>query len=424
MLLKSAMTTKKSIIFFFPYYDVSGVPVLFIRFAKALSKLNYEVSVVDFEGGYMHSKIKNDASINFIQFQKQELLKFKKNSTIIMQSILPHTMPKNLIFDDSNKIIFWSLYQANFIPTIIPIDRIRNFQYANPKFFNFFKKYILKKYIKDLSELVNTLHAKNGLIFMSFDVYDFTKKFLDLNFQNPQLMPVCIDGSEKIQLSKVNEDSKKIKILWIGRLGDFKIHILNYLIKCLNNSFHLNQYKIILDIVGSGNYKFEIPKKQHPNFSIFHHENINHIQVKDYLLNTDICASMGTSAIESARYGIPTISLDFYYSKINFNYKFKWIYQNNHYDLGALIDSSQHAGDDSELDIRLNEFISNHEKISDKTFNYFNMNHNIKNHISTFEKYINNSNFYFSDFNPNSLKKSVFRKSYESFRKLFIEELW
>lgn len=424
MSLKSATTTKKSIIFFFPYYDVSGVPVLFIRFAKALSKLNYQVSVVDFEGGYMHSKIKNDASINFIQFQKQELFKFEKNSTIILQSILPNTLPKNLIFDNSNKLIFWSLYQANFIPTIIPIDRIRNFQYTSPQFFSLFKKYIIKNYIKDLSQLVNKLHAKNGLIFMSFDVYNFTKKFLDLNFKNPQLMPVCIDGFEKIQKTNVKKNSMDIKILWIGRLGDFKIHILNYLIKCLNNSSHLNQYKIILDIVGTGRYKFKKPKNQHPNFSILQHKNVNHIQVKEYLFNTDICASMGTSAIESARYGIPTICLDFYYSEIRFNYKFKWLYQNNKYDLGSLIDSSQYSGDSSELDLRLNELINNYKIISNKTFDYFNINHNIKNHISTFEHYINNSNFKFSDFNPDILKKSMFRKFYESFRKLFIEDLW
>ncbi len=421
------MHTKKnnSIVFFFPYYDVSGVPVLFLRFAEALSERNHQVSIVDFKNGYMHSHIKNNKKIEFIPFKKNAPLLLPKDSTIILQSILPQTLPKNLLFDKSNKIIFWTLYQANFVPTIIPMDRIRNFQYSHPRFFRFFKKTILKRYINSLSEMINNMHAKGGLFFMSYDVFYFTSKFIDLNFDNPKLMPVCIDSSSKVVRYNTIKENMTINILWIGRLGDFKIHILNYLIKSLNKSKFLEEYKINLSIIGSGSYWIKKPSKINKNFSIIQHKNIGHNQVEVYLLQTDICASMGTSAIESARYGIPTIGLDFYYSKIDFNYIFKWIFKKNRYDLGSLIDSKDYEDiKHNKIDERINEVIENYSEISEKTFQYFNENHDINNFISTFEKEVNNSSFYYTDFDKKIFQESVTRKLYKKLRSLFMEDVW
>ena len=63
--------TRNPIIFFFPYYKVSGVPVLFIRFAKALSDMGRNIFIVDFEDGYMHQKLKDNKNINFIMYKKK-----------------------------------------------------------------------------------------------------------------------------------------------------------------------------------------------------------------------------------------------------------------------------------------------------------------------------------------------------------------
>ena len=59
-MLAMNIENKQKIIFFFPYYQVSGVPVLFIRFAKALSKKGRKILIVDFEDGYMHKKLKRE----------------------------------------------------------------------------------------------------------------------------------------------------------------------------------------------------------------------------------------------------------------------------------------------------------------------------------------------------------------------------
>ncbi|SVE46177.1 uncharacterized protein METZ01_LOCUS499031, partial [marine metagenome] len=105
-----------------------------------------------------------------------------------------------------------------------------------------------------------------------------------------------------------------------GRLDDFKIHILNYFIRSLNKSKYLKSHIINLTIIGSGQYLFKISSTKNSNFHIEHFDDIGHNDLGSFLEKTDIFAGMGTSALEAARYGIPTILLDFYYKKIKFSY--------------------------------------------------------------------------------------------------------
>lgn len=417
--------TRNPIIFFFPYYKVSGVPVLFIRYAKALSDMGRNIFIVDFEGGYMHQKLKDNKNINFIIYKKRSNISFPKNSTIIFQSILPETLPKNLLFDSSHKIIFWTLYQANFIQTIIPNDRIKHFQYSAPLFFRFFSKTLFRSHTNRLVDMINKMHSKGSLFFMSRDTFDFTSRFLDLNFSDPQLMPVCINSFDNDFRVKRQAKKSSINILWIGRLDDFKIHILNYFIKSLNESIYLKSHKLHFTIIGDGERFYKKPANQNSSFIIEHFKKVDHDQLKDFIKNSDIFAGMGTSALEAARYGIPTICLDFYYKKIEFKYPFQWIYKKNNFDLGSLIQKNiYNKSTRNGLDDRLSEIIENSNDISKKTHKYFLKNHSINNFISNFEKAVNDSSFHYTDFDKKIFEESVFRKIYKQFKSFFVEETW
>ena len=48
--------------------------------------------------------------IKLLEYDKDSQITLPKNSTVIFQSILPETIPTNLKFHKSNKIIFWTLY--------------------------------------------------------------------------------------------------------------------------------------------------------------------------------------------------------------------------------------------------------------------------------------------------------------------------
>ena len=58
-------------------------------------------------------------------------------------------------------------------------------------------------------------------------------------------------------------------------------------------------------------------------------------QIKDFLLqNADINFGMGTTALESAQSGIPTILMDYCYAEFPKTYKYKWLHQTTHFSLG------------------------------------------------------------------------------------------
>tara|TARA_Y100001980_G_C14555588_1_gene344481 strand:- start:5785 stop:7044 length:1260 start_codon:yes stop_codon:yes gene_type:complete len=414
---------KNSIVFFFPYHRVSGVPVLFLRFAKALSKRGNKVIIVDFKNGYMASKLDKLKDIKLLEYEKDSTIVLPKNSTVIFQSILPETLPTNLKFHKSNKIIFWTLYQANFIQTIIPIDAFKNYQYTNSKFFKFFSKTVFKNHTSRLVSTINLMHRKKALFFMSQDTFDFTSRLLDLNFNNPILAPVCLNDI-KSDYKNSNIINDTINILWIGRLDDFKIHILNYFIKSLNSSKFLKSYNFNFKIIGDGKHIFSLPANKNQNLKIKHYKKIDHDELQEFIMQSDLFAGMGTSVLEAARYGVPSICLDFYYKKINFTYSFNWIFQKKKYDLGALIQPRQCINNTNELDIRLSELINNKENISKETKLYFKNNHSLDNYISVFEKEINSSTFYYKDFDNKVFEKSLTRRVYSKIKSIFLEEVW
>lgn len=423
-MLAMNIENKQKIIFFFPYYQVSGVPVLFIRFAKALSKKGRKILIVDFKDGYMHKKLKREKNIKFMFYKKGEKFTFPDNSTIIFQSIIPETLPKNLKFNQKNKIIFWTLYQANFIQTVIPIDFFKNFQYRYPKFFKNISKLLFPNQNKRLSQMINDMHKKNSIFFMSYDTYDFTNKFLKLDFVNPKLIPVCIDSSPK-SLNKNKIQNKSINITWVGRLDDFKIHILNYFIECLNQSKFLNSHKIIFHVIGDGAFSINYPKYLSNNLKIKHTKNVDHDRLDNILLDTHLFVGMGTSALEASRYGIPTLCVDFFYKKINFNYQFSWMFEKNQYDLGSMINKNTYRNFlFNNLDKKLSELINNFNQISLKSYNHFEEHHSLDKFISVFENEVNISSFKYSDFNKKVFDDTFLRKIYNNFKTFFAKDVW
>ena len=133
----------------------------------------------------------------------------------------------------------------------------------------------------------------------------------------------------------------------------------------------------------------------------------------DLYSKIDINASMGTSVLESAKFGIPSIVLDFDYKVINKKYKFRWLHETVNYDLGHLINNENLVNENHELIDMTNEFINNSNIISEKSFNYYVSNHSLESVSENLKKQIEKSKLTITDINPDLLKKSLLRRLYE-----------
>ena len=108
-----------------------------------------------------------------------------------------------------------------------------------------------------------------------------------------------------------------LHLSWIGRLCDFKIHILNYTIKRIASYCLLSKRTIVFHIVGEGEMKSLLEPYTNRYFNVIVEGSIPKERLDAFLLNNiDINLSMGTSALESIKLAIPTIILDFSFKRL------------------------------------------------------------------------------------------------------------
>lgn len=415
-----------SITFFFPYYEVSGVPVLFLRMAQFISeKYGIETRIVDYPDGYMARTLREKKSslVRIIHFYEGQPLYIPSDSVLVMQSILPYTMKTELKISKGTRVIFWTLYHLNLIQTIIPLPWFREFQSRHLGFHRLFMNTFMYPLKKRLQYLVGTMVNKKSLFFMDGSTLRYTSERLDIKVNTPVYVPVPCDfipNNRKLLHTFVNE--KIITFCWVGRIADFKTHILIYFIKKLSCYAVKRKISICLRIIGDGSDLKKIKNLNSENdfFNIEYLGIITGQFLDEYLLhNVDVLAAMGTSALEGAKLGVPTILLDASYGPITGDYKFKWLFESKEFGLADLLNDSHFEKNNNSLGKIIEEARSDYSAISNKTYEYCMRNHSISSVCEKFVNALQEASFCYGDFSPAILKKGFFRKSYEFARKAY-----
>ena len=402
----------KTVAFYFPYYEVSGVPVLFSNLADYFSKnYQFKISIIDFEDGYMSNSLSENNKIEKIIFETSKPLLIDVD-IVIMQSILPFAMRPEINFSTNTRIMFWNLHPDNLIPNLYPFVIVRKYY---PNIYRNILSIFWKKKFKLVRNFVKNAIQLNSLSFMDSANLNNTNFFLSTEINNVSFLPIaCSNGIKREDV--INKDFVELNFSWVGRICDFKIHILNYLILRLSEVAKNLQLKINLHIIGDGPEMRNLNTKSHlhTHFRITFVGRLTKEKTDSYLYSEiDINASMGTSVLESAKFGIPSIVLDFDYKVINKKYKFRWLHETVNYDLGHLINKENLVNKNHELIDMTNEFINNSSVISEKSFNYYVTNHTLEYVSDNLKKQIEKSKLTITDINPSLLKKSLLRRLHE-----------
>lgn len=225
--------------------------------------------------------IPNDSRVNVITFCSRDLFTFvdvtKKRSNIVLTHLILH--------DQDNLYVCQSL-----------LDKVKL------KFFHV-QSFSNKKQITYNSHLFNLLSSSNCTIpqcdlqvTLWRDVYG-----IKLDFRNVVPLPVCDFSLFNPEFRIINNK----KIIWVGRVVDFKIPAL-----CSMISFVNRHPDYSLTIVGDGDMK---SVKEFISSRSFTTSNISFVGEVDYaqlpaiIKSHDIGYAMGTSIIEIGKWGIPVI---------------------------------------------------------------------------------------------------------------------
>lgn len=413
-----------SLCFYFPYHEDSGVPVLFYRLANFIANDDpgIKVYLIDYENGAMARNMAKLNNLKLISYKKGHNPLIPNNCILIMQSFIPYYWPKDLKVSPNQKFLFWNLHPLNFYPSLLPFPLLRELLKNNFWAYKLISN-IYKPLFIQLRKYVDLLLENESLVFMDKTNLESTSKYLFLNIHNQEYLPVPVVQKQSIVISKKHSlVDGIINIGWIGRLCDFKSHILIYTINKLSEiSYRFKNKKFVYHIVGEGPYLDYIKKniKLSSNVSINYQGSIPHDKLDGFIeKNLDILTAMGTSALEGAKLGKPTILLDFIYKKIKKDYKYRMLYDTENFDLGHSIGESDYEPNNDTLFKIINDIIENYNHHSNMSFDYFKSNHSIETTSQLLLQKAIDSKLTFSMIDSSILNKGFSLRVYNKIRKL------
>ncbi|UPQ88121.1 hypothetical protein [Vibrio sinaloensis] len=366
-----------NIVFCFPYRGVGGVSLLFSRIANYLSKKRC-VFVVDYKDGFMAKNI--EASVKLIEYDEQTPAVIPENTIVVFQAMTPWSIFSSLTIPDSSRIFFWHCHPYNLVPSYPVVD---GYLKAHRQINLLVYKTIFRSYWNKANKFLEILSENNSIAFMDKPNKDNTQFFFKgLTFDSPYL---------RIPSFSVNSRHKKfepglLRLGWIGRITDFKVSILKHTLLVANKVASKINSPIEFTVVGSGEYLSEV-KGLASSLTQIKVEFIEHIDPKvidDYIFdNIDLMFAMGTSALESAKLGVPTVLLDFSYKDVPDSYAFVPLFLKQGESLGEDVSAlhSYSNGVNQSLASMYNILhdLENdkYQEYSDSTVEYFNKFHEI-----------------------------------------------
>ena len=409
-----------NITFFFPYPYISGIPVLFSNLANYLLRDNkHEINIIDYKNGALIRSCNINSNLNFIEFKDFESCIIDFETHLIIQAGLPYKIRQELKITEKVKILQWAAHESNLVPYLSRFNFILKIQNSNLVIHKIFKLINYKSY-KTLSLWVSKMIDRGSIVFMTQEIYANTVKYLFLeNTHSVTYLPNCsfgeTDYNEQIILNKSKKINRELNLCWLGRIADFKIHILNYSILQLSKYSLKTQNKIKFHIIGSGEFEKVLKLDcQNKYFEIIKVGTLERNIVDKYLeKNIDAMFSMGTAALDGARLGIPVVLLDQSNSKIKDGYIFKFLFDSQGFDLGHPVNNSNFEIGNKTLEFIINDLILNYKQLSIKTFDFYSANHSIETVSTKLLNLINKNALYsLHEIDKPLLYPGLFRKLY------------
>lgn len=404
----------RSLAFFFPYKVVSGCPVLFLNLARKMSSLykdEYKLYFVDYEDGYMAENIKGDENISLIPFKDGEVCHIDTDY-IIMQAYLPDAIRPEFTPGGNTKVLMWVLYSWNFYPIVFPFNFFRNFIEGHEDFYCKTIKYLYPRELKKDRAFLNLLQDNGAVFYMDRPAIKATEKALSQKIISPHFIPIASSDPSGERFSKTH-DGNTIHLGWVGRLCDFKIHILNCAMKKAKEYAEAHQQNIVFHVVGNGELEHLLYKEESDYFKRDWVGSVKKEELDRYMMeNFDINFAMGTSVIESAKLGIPTVKLDTSYVPVSDDYVFHWFHETEDYDVGHRITEADiEAGNESFANI-INEYQNRRDELGKLDYEFYQQNFSLAVVSQMLHEQLQKISSTWGDIPEKLLKRGLIRRIY------------
>lgn len=366
--MESMGLTSEKIIFCFPYKGAAGgVNMMFIRLASHLHTQGFDVSVLDYYDGRMAQD--RDPAINLIPYFDNKRVKLPSGVTLIFQTMVPWSIYSSLSIPNDVKVFFITTLPANFYPSLP--GALRDVMYEGGAIAKLFWKTLLRNEFNKSKQFLRLIESKESHALLDTNIVSNIEEKFNLKINNPKIMPLFSKEVTGNFYARTPSKKNVLCVGWVGRIADFKVHILNKVIFDLKKYSNENRVKINFIVVGKGDKECVLDVTCTNYFNMERVEYICAAELDKQLLKFDLYFAMGTSALDGARLGVPTVRLDYSYSKILCDYRYKFFFEVEGYSLGELIGAANYKLGEHTMSGIMHELLTNSVNISCLTYEFY-----------------------------------------------------
>jgi hypothetical protein len=216
---------------------------------------------------------------------------------------------------------------------------------------------------------------------MDYENVRSTEENVGIKIESPVYLPIPAESKELRRIAGRGSDVA-IHLCWIGRVVDFKYFILERLLDDLSILAVQSLLEFKVTIIGDGTHLPQL-KAYCNKIEAYTVTLLDHLEeplLNQFLVNeVDILCAMGTSALEGAKFGVPTILLDVSYTYVPETYIYRWLYQRDGSTLGETLRVFHEEGSShGSLKLLIEEFSADKRVVSERTHTYFLKNHSME----------------------------------------------
>ena len=389
--------------FFFPYDEECGVPMLWLRMSRWVAEHygnEFDCYVVDYPNGAMARNITETDMVKVYPYSDERTCVLEDNAIVVFQSNNISFIFQNLKLSPKTKIFWWTLHVRCLAPVLIPMPfgeiAFKHhwiYKIASVFYWDFMHRF---------AKLVDDMIVRDSLVFMDTPTFEGGVTHLPMKTKTiERFLPVPAPNYDGVL--KGERTQGELNVCWLGRLSDEKTPILKYTIRKLSEYALKHQQKIIMHVLGWGEYQNEVDNLGLENeyYCQLKTKPIRSTEINSFLLqNIDLMFAMGTSALEAAKLGVPTVMVDASYEEVEGDYIYKPIYERTGYELAHLITKADFEAGNTSFE-RIMDLVNNYfQDFSQNSRDYFVRNHALSTVGEQFVGLLRKLDFTFDEIDP------------------------
>lgn len=388
--------------------------MMFMRLASYLRQQGIPVALIDYPDGAM--ALNRDPDIELIPYSDEREVIVPAESTVVFQTMTPWSIFPSLRIAPETNLFFITTLPANFYP-VLP-GFLRNLMYEGGTVAKFFWHTLLRNEYGIARRFLDLIESKNAHAILDTDIVCNLKQSLGAALSHPKLLPLFSDDTHTNGfLEKPRANTDAFTLGWVGRLADFKITILNRVVRDAFDYANTHHQKIDFVVVGSGEYETRLVDLASDYFTMTKIPSIAPAELSGFLLKLDMLFAMGTTALDGAKLGVPTVRLDYSYSKIPEGYRYKFFHEIQGYSMGERIDSGCFRNGTHPFDDVMAALRDGREELSRKGYDFYHAHHTIANSARLLMEYLGGSSLQWKDLSERRLLNSFLFDFWKNLRK-------